>query len=147
MERLAAYWGEVLGGAPAYSQASEGSQSALLEMHAHNGPMGDLGDRFAACFAAAMDDAGLPADADFRAAMNAYMRWAVDDVLVYAPFDAEVPPARGSRAGAGTGSSARERERSFPLARRAEETLHRAQRDQSSPRRSSGQLFRLRLNN
>ena len=43
-------------------------------MHAHNGPMGDLGDRFAACFAAAMDDAGLPADADFRAATNAYMR-------------------------------------------------------------------------
>ena len=90
VERLAAYWGEVLGGPAAYSQDSEG-QSALLKMHAHNGPMGDLGDRFAACFAAAMDDAGLPADTEFRAAMNAYMRWAVDDVLVYAPVDAVVP--------------------------------------------------------
>ena len=90
VERLGAYWGEVLGGPPAYSRASEG-QSALLEMHAHNGPMDDLGDRFVACFALAMDDAGLPADADFRAALNAYMRWAVDDVLVYAPLDAIVP--------------------------------------------------------
>ena len=91
VERLAAYWVEVLGGPRAYSEACAGDQSALLEMHAHNGPMGDLGDRFVACFAAAMDDAGLSADADFRAAMNAYMRWAVDDVLVYAPVDAVVP--------------------------------------------------------
>jgi|RhiMethySRZTD1v2_1073278.scaffolds.fasta_scaffold1124628_2 hemoglobin len=31
-------------------------QSALLETHAHNGPMDDLGDRFVECFAAAIDD-------------------------------------------------------------------------------------------
>jgi hemoglobin len=91
VERLAAYWGEVLGGPPAYSRACGGDQSALLEMHAHNGPMDDLGDRFVACFALAMDDAGLPDDPDLRAAMNAYMRWAVDDVLVFAPVDSVVP--------------------------------------------------------
>ena len=93
VERLAAYWGEVLGGPPAYSAECGGEQSALLAMHAHNGPMGDLGERFVACFALAMDDAGLPVDADFHAAMNAYMRWAVDDVLVYAPVDSVVPDA------------------------------------------------------
>jgi hemoglobin len=92
VERLAAYWGEVLGGPPAYSEGCQGGQPGLLEMHAHNGPMGDLGRRFAACFEAAMDDAGLPDDAEFRVAMNAYMRWAVDDVLTYAPLDAVVPP-------------------------------------------------------
>ena len=27
--------------------------------------------------------------------MAAYMRWAVDDVLVYAPVDAVVPPGQG----------------------------------------------------
>ena len=91
MERLAAYWAEVLGGPPAYSDGCRGDQSALLDMHAHNGPMDDLGDRFVACFAAAMDDARLPEDNEFRAAMHAYMRWAVDDVLVYAPLDAVVP--------------------------------------------------------
>ncbi len=60
-------------------------------MHAHNGDMTDLGRRFVACFDQAMDDAGLPADAEFRAAMHAYMVWAVDDVLTYSPVEAVVP--------------------------------------------------------
>jgi hemoglobin len=92
VERLAAYWAEVLGGGPRYSGACGGRQAKLLDMHAHNGDMGDLGERFVRCFAQAMDDAGLPDDPEFRAAMNAYMRWAVDDVLVYSPVDAVVPP-------------------------------------------------------
>ena len=50
-------------------------------MHAGNGDMSDLGERFCRCFDAAMDDAGLPADPAFRESMRAYMRWAVDDVL------------------------------------------------------------------
>ena len=37
------------------------------------------------------DDAGLPGDAAFREAMTAYMRWAVDNVLVYSPVGAVVP--------------------------------------------------------
>jgi len=88
--RLAAYWGEVLGGPPRYSRECA-DQSALLRMHAHNGEMGDLGRRFVDCFVAAADDAGLPEDAGFRAALRAYMEWAVADVLVYAPYDAVVP--------------------------------------------------------
>jgi hemoglobin len=84
VERLAAYWAEVMGGPPDYSRSC-GEQSAVLQMHAGNGDMGDLGERFLACFDAAVEDAGLPADAEFRAALHAYMRWAVDDVLAYAP--------------------------------------------------------------
>ncbi len=42
------------------------------------------------CFAAAADDAGLPADPAFRAALHAYMRLAVDDVLAYSAEDAVV---------------------------------------------------------
>jgi hemoglobin len=91
VERLAAYWAEVMGGPPAYSSAC-GDQSRLLRMHSGNGDMGDLGERFVACFDGAMDDARLPADPEFRAAMHAYMRWAVDDVLVYSPVGAVVPP-------------------------------------------------------
>jgi hemoglobin len=90
VERLAAYWGEVLGGPPAYSERY-GDESGVLLMHAGNGPMDDLGDRFVACFVAAMDDAGLPDDPEFRAALRDYMRWAVDNVLRYAPVDAAVP--------------------------------------------------------
>ena len=73
--RLAAYWAEVLGGPPSYSRSC-GDQSTLLGMHAGNGDMSDLGRRFAECFAAAADDAGLPADPEFRAALRAYMEWA-----------------------------------------------------------------------
>jgi hemoglobin len=90
IERLAAYWAEVLGGSPLYSQAC-GDESALLHMHAGNGDMGDLGERFVGCFTLAMDDAGLPEDPEFRRSLRAYMQWAVDAVLVYGPRDSVVP--------------------------------------------------------
>jgi hemoglobin len=90
VERLAAYWAEVMGGPPAYSSAC-GDQSGVLRIHAGHGDMSDLGERFVACFAGAMDDAGLPADPEFRACMDAYMRWAVADVLVHSPVGAVVP--------------------------------------------------------
>ena len=91
VERLAAYWAEALGGPPLYSESC-GDQSMVLQMHAGNGDMGDLGERFLACFDQAMDDAGLPADEAFRAALHAYMRWAVDDVLAYSPAGTVVGP-------------------------------------------------------
>jgi hemoglobin len=91
VERLAAYWAEVMGGPPSYSQAC-GDQSAVLHMHAGNGDMGDLGERFLRCFDGAIDDAELPADPDFRAVLRAYMRWAVDEVLSYSAEDAIVAP-------------------------------------------------------
>ncbi|MDP1849238.1 MAG: group II truncated hemoglobin [Solirubrobacteraceae bacterium] len=87
VERLAAYWGEVLGGPPTYSQAC-GDQSGVLRMHAGNGDMSELGERFVRCFDRAADDAGLPADRAFRAALHAYMAWAVGDVLAYPDEDA-----------------------------------------------------------
>jgi hemoglobin len=53
--------------------------------------MTDLGRRFVESFVAAADDAGLPAEPEFRAALRAYMVWAVDDILVYSAPDAVVP--------------------------------------------------------
>jgi hemoglobin len=91
VERLAAYWAEVMGGPPRYSQAC-GHQSDVLRTHAGNGDMGDLGERFLNCFDLALDDAELPADPAFRAALRAYMRWAVEDVLSYSAEDAVVAP-------------------------------------------------------
>jgi hemoglobin len=89
VERLAAYWAEVMGGPPAFSRSC-GDQSDVLRMHAGNGGMGDLGARFLTCFDRAVDDAGLPADQEFRAALHAYMTWAVDDVLSYSAEGAVV---------------------------------------------------------
>lgn len=94
IERLAAYWGEVLGGPPVFSR-SYGDQSAVLDMHAENGDMSDLGRRFLVCFELALDDAGLPDDQEFRAAMSSYMRWAIGDVLSY-ETKSTVPPGLGT---------------------------------------------------
>ena len=57
-------------------------------MHAGHGDMSDLGKRFLSCFDHALDDAELPADPAFRAALHAYMSWAVDEVLSYSAEDA-----------------------------------------------------------
>jgi hemoglobin len=90
VERLAAYWAEVMGGPPTYS-SSCGDNSFVLRLHAGNGDLTDLGRRFVACFVAAADDARLPDDPEFRAALRAYMEWAVGEVLLYGPPDATVP--------------------------------------------------------
>jgi hemoglobin len=89
VERLARYWAEVMGGPPAYSRSC-GDHSTVLRMHAGNGDITDLGRRFVECFVLAADDAGLPDEPEFRAALRAYMRWAVDQVLSYSDVDAVV---------------------------------------------------------
>src|SRR5262245_35671529 len=90
VERLASYWAEVLGGPPRYSREC-GSQSAMLRLHAGNGDLTDLGRRFVTCFVHAADDAGLPDDPEFRAALRAYMEWAVGEVLAYPDPECTVP--------------------------------------------------------
>jgi hemoglobin len=90
VERLAAYWAEVLGGPPRYSQSC-GHHSGVLHMHSGNGDMGDLGQRFLDCFLRALDDVAMPGDVEFRAAMGAYMAWAVDDMLAYPLKPSSVP--------------------------------------------------------
>ncbi|GLZ28383.1 oxidoreductase [Lentzea sp. NBRC 105346] len=82
VERLAAYWAEVMGGPPSYSKEC-GDHSGVLEMHSGNGDMSDLGRRFVDCFVRAADNAGLPEDPEFRKALRDYMEWAVAEVLSY----------------------------------------------------------------
>jgi hemoglobin len=81
----------VLGGPPVYSRDLS-DQTSLLEMHAGNGDMTDLGRRFVTCFVLSADDARLPDDPEFRAALRAYMEWAVQDVLAFSPVGSIVPP-------------------------------------------------------
>jgi hemoglobin len=90
VDRLASYWAEVFGGPAAYSQAY-GGHSAMLYVHSCQGAESDLGERFVACFAQAADDAGLPDDPEFRQVLNAYMQWAVGEVMSYSPRGSEVP--------------------------------------------------------
>jgi hemoglobin len=90
VQRLADYWGEVFGG-PAVFSERYGGHEAMLRLHAGQGAHGDLGDRFLACFVAALDGAGLPADPPLRQAMTAYMAWATEEVMGYSPRGAVVP--------------------------------------------------------
>jgi hemoglobin len=91
IERLAAYWAQVMGGPDDYSAQWGGDESFLVAMHAGNGDMSDLARRFVSCFMLAADDAGLPADPEFRAALRAYMEWAVRDVALSHPHDTDIP--------------------------------------------------------
>jgi hemoglobin len=90
VERLAAYWAEVLGGPASFSDTC-GDESHVLALHCGNGEMGDLPERFYRCFVEAIDDAELPDDPEFRAALQAYMRWAVDNVMAYSAIGTVVP--------------------------------------------------------
>jgi hemoglobin len=91
VERLAAYWAEVLGGPPTFSQRHRGTHAAVVRVHCGNGDMSDLNRRFVASFVAAMDDARLPDDAAFRAALRDYMRWAVVEVSGHVEADPDIP--------------------------------------------------------
>jgi hemoglobin len=58
-ERLAAYWAEVLGGPPTYSEGM-GDEAHVVRLHSGNGPHDDMDRRAVACFALALQDAGVP---------------------------------------------------------------------------------------
>ncbi len=90
VERLAAYLAEAMGGPPRYS-AECADQAHVVWLHSGNGDMSDLGRRFASCFMLAADDAGWPEDPEFRAAIRAYIEWAVDQVALSHPDDTDVP--------------------------------------------------------
>jgi len=90
--RLAAYLAEAFGG-PARYTAECADQTYLVGLHAGNGDMSDLGRRFADCFLLAADDAGWPADPEFRAAIRGYIDWAVRAVALSHPGDTDIPAA------------------------------------------------------
>ncbi|MFC4943719.1 group II truncated hemoglobin [Pseudonocardia sp. GCM10023141] len=90
LARLGHYWAEVFGGPPVYSTTC-GGHPAMLGIHAGQGAESDLGERFVTCFVQAADDAQLPADPQLRAALRAYMEWAVAEVMAYAPPGSQVP--------------------------------------------------------
>ena len=52
----------------------------MLAMHAGTGADADFGSRFVACFDLAVEDAGLPDDADLRRVLHDYMVYATNEV-------------------------------------------------------------------
>jgi hemoglobin len=89
-ERLAAYWVEALGGPSDYTQ-SIGDESSVVRMHSGNGEHAEMDQRAQACFAQALDDAGLPDDPQLRSALKAYFRWATDAMSAHPESTEDVP--------------------------------------------------------
>ncbi len=73
-ERLAAYWGEALGGPAAYTR-DYGDESAVVRLHSGNGRHDEMNRRAVACFDQALADAGLAGDERLRRVLHDYFAW------------------------------------------------------------------------
>jgi truncated hemoglobin YjbI len=94
-ERLAAYWGEALGGPVAYT-GTYGTEADVERMHSGNGEHDEMNRRAIDCFDGAMTDAGITDD-KVRTTLHDYFAWATytpmyhHDPAEIAAADAAVP--------------------------------------------------------
>jgi hemoglobin len=91
-ERLAAYWGEALGGPKTYS-ADYGDESYVVRLHSGNGPAPDMDERAIACFDEALVDVGLHRDDRLRQVLHDYFAWATHSTMDRYPDSADDVPA------------------------------------------------------
>jgi hemoglobin len=91
VERLAAYWAEVLGGPTAYSD-SYGEETTVVKMHSGHGEHDEMDCRAIACFDQALDDVGLSGDAVLRQVLHDYFAWATTTTMARYPRSADDVP-------------------------------------------------------
>ena len=89
-ERLAAYWGEQLGGPPAYTEGM-GDHSTVLRMHSGNGQHLEMDRRAEACFAQALDDAAVPDAPGLRQTLGSWFHWAIEVMDSHPTSAGDVP--------------------------------------------------------
>jgi hemoglobin len=73
-ERLAAYWGEMLGGPRAFTSGL-GTEAGIVRMHSCNGPHPELDTAAECCFVHALDDARIPDEEPLRTNLIDWFRW------------------------------------------------------------------------
>ncbi len=79
-ERLAAYWGEALGGPPTYTERF-GSETSVVRRHSGNGPHEEMDERAVACFEGALADVGLDAGDGVGVVLRDYFAWATSTTM------------------------------------------------------------------
>lgn len=79
-ERLAAYWGEALGGPSLYSQTC-GDETSVVRLHSGNGPHEEMDRRAIACFDQALVDVGLDNDERLRQVLHDHFVWATTTTM------------------------------------------------------------------
>ena len=87
-ERLAAYWGEALGGPQAYTGVY-GDESSVEHRHSGNGEHDEMNRRAIACFDEALGDAGID-DERVRSVLHDYFAWATVTTM-YRHNSEEIP--------------------------------------------------------
>jgi hemoglobin len=90
-EHVTDWWSEVMGGPPVYTQQRGGYEHMLSR---HRGLAIDAGQRltFVTLLSRAADEAGLPADPEFRAALMGYAEWGTRLAAHNSQPGAEVAP-------------------------------------------------------
>ena len=91
-ERLAAYWGEALGGPVAYS-GTYGDETSVVRLHSGNGRHEEMDRRAIACFDAALAEVGLDADERLRSTLHDYFAWATTTSMTQYPGSQDDVPA------------------------------------------------------
>jgi hemoglobin len=71
---VAAWWSEVFGGPAEYTERL-GGYERMLNKHLRLGISDEARFRFASLMSLAADDAGMPADPEFRSALVSYLEW------------------------------------------------------------------------
>jgi hemoglobin len=79
-QRLAAYWGEALGG-PAIYSGTYADETSVVRLHSGNGPHEEMDRRAIACFDQAMQDAGLDKAGPLSQVLHDYFAWATTTTM------------------------------------------------------------------
>ncbi|MBC7560849.1 MAG: oxidoreductase [Dermatophilaceae bacterium] len=87
-EYVSAWWIEVLGGPATYTEQL-GGYEAMLSHHRGLGITGEQRLRFATTMSQAADDADLPDDPEFRAALIGYLEWGTRLAMANSRQDAQ----------------------------------------------------------
>jgi hemoglobin len=90
-ERLAAYWSEQLGGPRDFTVGLGGDHTTVLRIHSGNGEHHDMDTRAEACFAQALEDAGIPEAPELRETLVAWFHWGVGLMDAYPVSPDDVP--------------------------------------------------------
>src|SRR5215469_13742524 len=90
-ERLAAYWGEALGGPAAFSDAY-GDETSVVRIHSGNGPHEEMDRRAISCFDRALEDVGITGE-PLRQTLHDYFAWAATTTMARYHDSADEVPA------------------------------------------------------
>jgi hemoglobin len=90
-DHVAAWWCEVFGGRPDYTE-HHGGYEAMVAHHRGLDITSDQRHRFVSLMSLAADDAALPGDPEFRAALVGYLEWGTRIAMHNSQDGAEVVP-------------------------------------------------------